>query len=128
MHNSSGSSDVVKPGSKAWEGSAFLKGECFPSLLPFCICFSEDFGYGFTTELLFVFIKMTELREPKRPRSSSYSSLLPGFVFDHPQCPLCKHHLFTGRSVESTVLDHSPGTSHIVLPHMYQAAMTNGAG
>lgn len=40
-----GVSDVVKPVSKAWEGSAFLKGACFPSLLPFYICFSLIFDH-----------------------------------------------------------------------------------
>lgn len=69
-----GVSDVVKPVSKAWEGSAFLKGTCFPSPMPFCICFSEDFIYGFTRGAALRFDKDDRAQELKCPQSSSYPS------------------------------------------------------
>lgn len=74
-------------------GCAFLKGACFPSLLPFCIRF-PDFAYGFSYGTAPPFDKGDRAGGTEVP-TSFYLSLFPSLIsiHDHPQHPLCTHDL-----------------------------------
>lgn len=71
---------------------AFLKGACFPSLLPLCIQL-PDFTYGFSYGTASHFDKGERARGTEVPTSFP-PSLLPSLILipDHPQHPLCTHH------------------------------------
>lgn len=119
MHNLSGSFWCGKVCLQAWEGCAFLKGACFPSLLPFCIHF-PDFTYGFSYGAAPRFDKEETARGTQVP-TSFYPSLLPSSILipDHPQHLLCTHHLSSPPHQEEhelNVPDPRPCTSLICAP------------
>lgn len=93
MHNLSGSFWSGKVCLQSFGGCAFLKGACFPSLLPFCIQF-PNFTYGFSCGSAPPFDKGARAGGTEMP-TFFYPSVLSSLILipDHPQHPLCTHHL-----------------------------------
>lgn len=112
-------------------GCVFLKGACFPSLLPFCIV-SRFYIWLFLWNCCSLLIKGTELGELKCPHLSTLLYSLPWSWSLSTLSTLCAHTisplLLTGRSMSWVHQTAGQVSDLSVLLQMHQAARESGAG